>query len=190
MFNAENFEEIMKKSKHMEGISENKLVIRSPLYLPVFYLIMALVSLSLWLFPSSTDSRGPHDILIDTFHFIFGFPIWIPTTIIFSVLAAVKCYKYFRFKLLVIHEQSFSVVPLFGESHDVAFSSVETVINSKKFSRDGFYIEIVYGNKKIRIPYSVNTDGTFRQKNIAVLLERLENHTTIIATEGLGYPFK
>ena len=182
----------------IEGINTSEYVIRKPMYWPVFLLVMFLISLSLCLWtvfgdvppsPGSSLEAMIFYFIESVFYSIFGFSIWILLTIIVFVLLVINCYIYFRFKL-VIHEQSFSVTPLFDATHDVAFSSVETVTNSKRFSRKGFYIEIKYDNKEIRIPYTISKDGTFRQTSIGVLLNKLENHTTIITTKGLDYPFK
>ena len=169
----------MKKYKQTEGVNTNEYIIRRPLYLPIFYLLMLLSFLALWLWNPSPDGSFEEQLLYTinkAFYLIFGFSFWIPTTIIALVLFAMNCYTYFRFKL-VIHEQSFSVTPFFGATHDVAFSSVET-ITQKAFAKLGHYIEIIYDNKKIRIPYTVNMKGVFRQSSIAVLLKKFENHKT------------
>ena len=181
----------MKKRRQTEDINANDYVVRRPLLWPVFLSIMFLVSLVALLFDTpSTEGNELHDIIFVIFYSIFGFSLWIPATVIIFVLLAINLYIYFRFKL-VIHGHCFSVTPLLGETHDVAFSSVEKVTHSKKFSKKGYYIEIEYDNKKIRIPYTINKAGTFRQKSIDVLLKKFEKYkTTIITEEGFGPPFK
>ena len=180
----------MKEHRQTEDISTNAYIVRRPLYWSVFLLIMFVVSLvALLLDTSSTEINELSDIIIVGFYLIFGFSIFIPATVIFFVLLAVNLYIYFRFKL-VIHEQSFSVTPLFEATHDIAFSSVEKVV-IKRWSRMGHYVEIEYDSKKIRIPYTVNLkDGTFRQKSIYVLLKKLENYTTINISGKLSELFK
>ena len=174
----------MKKRRQTEDINEGEYVIRRPLFWPVFLLIMFLMSLvALLLDTPCTEVREFHDIIFVVFYSIFGFSLWIPFTIIAFVLLTINLYIYFRFKL-VIHDHSFSVIPLLGTTYDVAFSSVEKVTN-KRFSKKGAYIEVEYDNKKIRIPYTVNMKGSFKQKSIDVLLEKLGNYTTIITTGEL-----
>ena len=130
----------------------------------------------------STEVKSLSDVIAAGFYLISGFSIWVPVSVITFALLAMNFYIYFRFKL-VIHEQSFSVTPLLGATHDVAFSSVEKVTHSKRFSKEGYYIDIEYDNKKIHIPYTLNTKGTFKQKSIDILLMKLENYKTIVITE-------
>jgi hypothetical protein len=174
----------MKKYRQTEGINTSEYVIRRPLFWVVFLSIMLTMSLvALILDTPYTETRQLQDIIFEIFYSLFGFSFWIPASIISFVLLAVNLYIYFRFKL-VIHEHSFSVTPLLGDTHDVTFSSVEKVTN-KRFSKKGAYIEIEYDNKKIRIPYTVNSKGVFRQKSFDVLLKKLEGYTTTINTGEL-----
>jgi len=76
-----------------------------------------------------------------------------------------------------------------GATHDVAFSSVEKVIHSKRFNKKGCYVDIEYDNKKIHIPYTLNRRGTIKQNSIDVLLKKLENYNTNV-TEDSNYPFE
>ena len=175
----------MKNHGQTEDINGSEYVIRRPLYWPVFLLVMFLMSLLLcfWDTPSTGGKElSDVDVIIEGFYLIAGFSIWIPVTVITFVLLAMNFYIYFRFKL-VIHRQSFSVTPLLGATHDVAYSTVEKVTHSKRFSNKGSYIDIEYDNKKIHIPYTLNRKGTFKQKSIDVLLKKLENYKTIIITE-------
>ena len=167
----------MKKHRQRSDKDTNKYVIRrtSSLVGFIFSLIMFLISLSLliWI-PERAEWVTPdaYDFLIEVFYLIFGFPIWIPFTIITFLLLAINAYVYFRFKI-VIHEQSFTVTPLFAATHDVAFSSVESV--QKRNSKKGTYIDIEYDYKKISIPYTIKMKDGFRQESsIDVLLKRLE----------------
>ena len=179
----------MKKRRQAENINASEYVVRKPLYWPVFLLIMFPISLvGLFWDTQPTRPYGVHDIIFVIFYSIFGFSLWIPATVITFVLLAMNLYIYFRFKL-VIHEHSFSVTPLLGATYDVAFFSVEKV-TLKRWSKRGSYIEIEYDNKKIRIPYTVNMKGAFKQKSIDVLLKKLENYTTIITTGELKDLFK
>ena len=173
----------MKNRRQTEDISASEYVIRRPLFWPVFLLIMFLMSLlGCFLDTPSTGGKDSFDYLAEIFYSNAGFSIWIPITVIAFVLLAMNFYIYFRFKL-VIHEQSFSVTPLLGATHDVAYSTVEKVTHSKRFSNKGSYIDIEYDNKKIHIPYTLNRKGTFKQKSIDVLLKKLENYKTNITED-------
>ena len=183
-----------KQMEDIEGINTREYVIRKPMYWPVFLLIMFLISLLLCLWtvfgdvPSSGSSLEAtiFYFIESVFYSIFGFSIWIPLTTIVFVLLVINCYIYFRFKL-VIHDQSFSVTPLFDATHNVAFSMVKMVTN-KRWSKRGAYIEIEYDYNKIRIPYTVNMDGTFKQKSIDILLRKLEYYKVTIVVDS-RHPF-
>ena len=179
----------MKNRRQTADINTSEYVIRRPLLWPVFLLIIFLMSfVALLLDTPSTEAKDLFDVLAVTFYLIAGFSIWIPITVIVFVLLAINFYIYFRFKL-AIHGNCFTVTPLLGATHDVAFSSVEKVIHSKRFSNKGYYIDIEYDNKKIHIPYTLNRKGTFKQKSIDALLKKFENYKTNV-TEDSNYPFE
>ena len=179
----------MKNHRQTEDIKASEYVIRRPLFWPVFLLIIFLMSfVALLLDTPSTEAKDLLDVLIVTFYLIAGFSIWIPITVIVFFLLAINFYMYFRFKL-VVHGYCFTITPLLGATHDVAFSSVEKVTHSKRFSRKGYYVDIEYDNKKIHIPYTLNRKGTIKQNSIDVLLKKLENYNTNI-TEDSNYPFE
>ena len=174
---------IMKNRRQTENNNASEYVIRRPLYWPVFLLIMFLMSLLVcFLDTPSTEVEDLFDVIAAGFYLIAGFSIWIPITVIAFVLLAMNFYMYIRFKL-VIHGHCFTVTPLLGATHDVAFSSVEKVTHSKRFSNKGYYIDIEYDNNKIHIPYTLNRKSTFKQKSIDVLLKKLENYKTNITEE-------
>ena len=183
LYNTNIKRNIMKMRRQTEDINASEYVIRRPLYWPVFILIFFVTTLLLcfWDTPS-TEVKDIFDVIAVGFYLFAGFSIWIPITVIAFVLLAMNFYMYFRFKL-VIHGHCFTVTPLLGATHDVAFFSVEKVTHSKRFSNKGYYIDIEYDNKKIHIPYTLNRKGTFKQKSIDVLLKKLENYKTNITED-------
>jgi len=177
----------MKNRRQTEDIIASEYVIKRPLYWPFFLMILFLMSIvGLLLDTPSTETNDLFGVLAMAFYLIAGFSIWIPITVFIFVLFAINFYMYFRFKL-VIHEHCFTVTPLLGATHDVAFSSVEKVIHSKRFSRKGYFVDIEYDNKKIHMPYTVNSKGTIKQNSINVLLENIDNYNI---TEDSNYPFE
>ncbi len=179
----------MKKRRQTEDINTSEYVIRRPLFWPVFSLIMFLCSLLVCLLEDtpSTGTTYLLDVIAEGFRSIAGFSFFIPFTVIAFVILVINFYIYFRFKI-VVHEQSFSVTPFLGATHEVAFSSVEKVTHERKNSNKGFYIDIQYDNKKIHLPYSLNREGTFKQKSIAVLLNKFRNYETNMTEDS--DPFK
>ena len=176
--------------KRVKDINTSEHVIRKPMFWPIFLLIMFLIALPLCLWkvlgetPPTSGSSFEDTVLRfieSVFYSVFGFSIWIPLTIVVFVLLVINSYIYFRFKL-VIHELSFSVTPLWGETHEVAFSAVQMVTHSK-WSRKGHYIVIKYNDNNIRIPYT-----TFKQKSIDMLLRKFKHYNVTIVEES-NHPF-
>lgn len=174
---------IKKDRMQKEDANTSEYVIKRPLYWPAFLLILFWLSLLLcFLDIPSAEGKELFDFLAVGFYLFAGFSIWIPVTVLIFILLAVNFYSYFRFKL-VLHEHGLTVTPLFGATHEVAFSSVEKVTHVNRFHKKGYYIDIAYDNKKIHIPYTVNRKGRIRHKGIEVLLQKFESDKTHY-TEG------
>ena len=179
----------MKTRRQTQNVNASEYVIRRPLLGLVLSLIFFLMTLTLclwncfWDIPS-TQTKYLIDYFAEFFYLYAGFSIWIPITVATFVILAINVYMYFRFKI-VIHGDCFTITPLLGATHDVAFSSVEKVTHLKRVSNKGFYIDIEYKNKRIHLPYTLNGKGTFKQKSLDVLLKKLENDNTNM----IEYPF-
>lgn len=158
-------------------------VIRRSLFGPIFLSVMSLCCLILSFQDTTSiesknliDATDATDIIdaIDVyFYSALGISIWIPITVVMFTLSAIHLYFYFRFKV-VVHEKGFAVTPLFGATYDVPYASVEKVVHVG-WSKKGAFIDILYQNQKLRIPYTRNRHGNFKQKGFEVLLRKFRS---------------
>lgn len=164
----------MNKQRRTKNSNTSEYVIRRPLFWPIFLSVMCLCCLILCF--QDTASIEP-SYLIDELDILFyssvGFSIWLPITVVMFTILAVHLYFYFRFKV-VIHEKGFSVTPIIGATYDVPYASVKKVIHVG-WSVKGAFIDILYQNQKLRIPYSRNRHDTFKQKGFEVLLRKFRS---------------
>jgi len=174
--------------RQTKDIKASEYVIRRPMYWPLFLIFFLMSVVALLLDTPPTETNDLFGVLAMTFYSISGFSIWIPITVLIFALFAINSYKYFRFKL-VIHEHYFTVTPLFGATHDVAFSSIEKVIHSNKINAKGYHIDIEYDNKKIHIPYILFSKRTVKRNNVDVLLKNFRNYNVNITEPADNYPF-
>lgn len=164
----------MEKHRRRRTSNRSEWIIRRPLIGTFLFSVMCF----LCLIPcfQNTASMEPEYLIdgIDLFFYsIVGFSIWLPITVVMFTLLALYLYFYFRFKV-VIHEKSFSVTPIFGATYDVPYASVEKVVHVGG-STKGMFIDIYYQNKKLRIFYTRNRYGAFKQKGIEVLLRKFRS---------------
>ncbi|MEO1770746.1 hypothetical protein [Candidatus Enterococcus ferrettii] len=176
----------MKKNRQPQKIDASENIIRKPLFWVVFLSMMFLIGLPVCLLaPPSTESADSIDLIADYYYSITGVSMWIVIAGFIFVLLAINLYFYFRFKL-IIHQKRFSVTPIFGPTYDVPFSSIKKV-ELIKWSNKGSHIDIKYSNKKLTVFYTVDRYGEFKQKGVAVLSKKFEEHKITIV-EDYDFP--